>query len=139
MDLTKYILVFFAFCGIAFSGCERASLVDSDELQPTLTDIQANIFDTSCALSGCHGNASPQLGQDLSAGQSFTNIVNVPSVEQPALLRINPGDPEGSYLFRKIRGDANIAGARMPLGRSPLTDEQIELIENWILDGALDN
>ncbi|MFK7843775.1 MAG: cytochrome c [Rhodothermales bacterium] len=139
MDLTKYVFVSLALCGIVFSGCERASLVDSDELQPTLTDIQANIFDTSCALSGCHGNASPQLGQDLSAGQSFSNIVNVPSVEQPSLLRVKPGDPEDSYLFRKIRGDANIAGAQMPLGRSPLSAEQIALVESWILDGALDN
>lgn len=125
--------------GLALMGCERAELVEPDQLEPTLTDIQATIFDLNCALSGCHAGANPQLGQDLSDGQAFANIVNVQSVERPDLMRVRPGDPENSYLLKKIRGDADIVGARMPLGRSPLSQEQINLVRDWIMEGALDN
>ena len=125
--------------GLLSAGCERASIVAPEQLAPTLTDIQATIFDTNCAVSGCHAGASPQLGQDLSAGQSFSNIVGVQSVERSNLARIEPGDPENSYLFKKLRGDADIVGAQMPLGRAALSQEQIDLVRDWILDGALDN
>ena len=132
----------FMLCLIVLAGCERAA---SLEVEPdpngnaTLSRIQTRIFDTNCALSGCHAGANPQQGMDLSAGQAFSNIVNVPSREVPALMRVAPGDPENSYLLQKVRGDAGIVGARMPLGRAPLSAEDIELIRKWIEGGAQDD
>ena len=78
----------------------------------------------------------PAQGQDLSAGQAFSNIVNVPSGQNPMLDRVEPGDPDNSYLVRKIEGNA---GTRMPLGQPALPNQQIQNIRNWILDGAQDN
>ena len=129
------------FLSLIVLGCERAGPLedDPDTNNPTLSQIQTRIFDTNCALSGCHAGGTPQLGLDLSAGSSFSNIVNVASVEQSSLMRIAPGDPENSYLLQKIRGDMGISGARMPLGRSALSDEDIELVRQWIADGAMDN
>ena len=124
---------------IVLVGCERAGpLEETGEAEATLTTIQSRIFDTNCALSGCHAGSSPQLGLSLEDGQSFSNIVNVQS-DETNLLRVNPGNPEQSYLLRKVRGDADIVGARMPLGRADLSDENIELIRQWIEDGAEDN
>jgi hypothetical protein len=105
-------------------------------LQPTLASIQANIFSTSCALSGCHSGGSPQQGMNLSSGQSFANIVNVASAEQPALMRVKPGDSADSYLFRKITGAVGITGAQMPLTGGALTAAQIAAIRDWIDAGA---
>lgn len=90
------------------------------------------IFSNNCAFSGCHAGASPQQGMNLSAGQAFNNIVNVPSSERPELLRVDPGDPDMSYLFMKITGAPGIVGSRMPLGRPPLSNADIALIEQWI-------
>ena len=123
------------------SGCERAGPLEgpdpSDEV--TLTQIQTNIFDTNCALSGCHTGGNPPQGLDLSVGQAFSNLVNVASMEQSSVLRVAPGDPENSYLLHKIRGDAGITGSQMPLGRTALSASEIELVRQWIEDGAQNN
>lgn len=121
------------------AGCEHADPLDPNRIDPTLSSIQANIFDLSCALPGCHAGPNPQVGQDLSAGQSFSNTVNVRSVENAALFRVVPGDPDHSYLVWKIEGRPEIVGDRMPRGRPPLPDQQIAVIRQWIADGAQDN
>jgi hypothetical protein len=72
----------------------------------------------------------------LSAGNAHGNLVNVSSQEVPDLLRVEPGNPDDSYLVRKIEGGPNIIGERMPRGRPPLSDAQIQRIRAWIEDGA---
>lgn len=55
---------------------------------------------------------------------------------EPAVLQdLTPGD---SYLVRKIEGPRIVAN-RMPLGAAPLTQAQIDLVREWVLDGAPDN
>jgi hypothetical protein len=102
----------------------------------TFTAVQTRIFDASCAFSGCHGGASPAQGMNLTAGMAYGNIVNVPSVEQPARDRIEPDDPDSSYLYLKVIGDASISGGRMPLGNPPLAQELQDLLRDWIERGA---
>src|SRR5207244_11159735 len=74
------------------------------------------IFNRSCALGGCHVGPVPAQGQDLTAGVAYAQSVNVPSTEQPRLKRVKPGDPNNSYLVRKIQGGPNISGVLMPNG-----------------------
>jgi hypothetical protein len=75
---------------------------------------------------------------NLSASVSYNNIVGVPSSERPSLLRIDPGNPNDSYLLQKIAGTASV-GSRMPRGRAPLSDALIQQVRTWIEQGALDN
>jgi hypothetical protein len=104
----------------------------------TLTEIQTQIFNNSCALSGCHAGASPAAGQNLSAGLSFSNLVNVPSSQNPALIRVIPDDANNSLLVQKLEGTAPV-GSRMPLGGAPLSNSAIQSVREWIDAGALDN
>ena len=105
------------------------------------------IFDRSCALVSCHTGAVPAQGQDLAAGVAYSQLVNVPSTEQPKLKRVNPGHPELSYLVRKIEGGPNISGVLMPNGcpGSPssgaqcLTSDEIAAIVQWITECAPNN
>lgn len=71
----------------------------------------------------------------LISGRGYASTVNVPSVEMPQLMRVAPGDPASSYLYRKITG-SGITGERMPLQQPPLSDAQIKLIRDWIRRGA---
>ncbi|MBI3300811.1 MAG: hypothetical protein HYZ72_01845 [Deltaproteobacteria bacterium] len=119
------------------------SLVIGEAFNPNtaLFNTVQSIFTANCAFSGCHAGPNPQQGQDLSQGQSFKNIVAVRSMENPSLLRINPGVSEDeSYLYRKITGENIAPGtARMPFGCSGatcLSQSEIDTIENWILAGA---
>jgi hypothetical protein len=104
-------------------------------------DIQP-IFTANCAFSGCHAPPSPQLGQNLSAGNAYASIVNVTSAEVPTLDRVEPFDPEGSYLVHKIQGTfpgVGGSGGRMPRGQGALPEADIQLIRAWIADGAPNN
>ncbi len=117
------------------TGLELVSGVD----QVTLSGDVQPIFTSTCALSGCHGGTNPQLGMNLSAGQTFANVVNVQAIELSTMNRVTPGQPDNSYLVHKVQGthlDVGGSGFQMPLGRSPLTQMQIDLIRAWIDAGA---
>jgi hypothetical protein len=71
---------------------------------------------------------------------SYGLLVNQPASENSTLDRVEPGDPQRSYLILKLRGDPSISGARMPFDGPPyLRPEQIEGIAAWIRAGAPNN
>jgi hypothetical protein len=96
--------------------------------------IQDNVFTPIC--SQCHIGASAPEGLQLDAAHSYNLLVGVPSNEQPSLLRVNPGDPNDSYMVRKIEGAQGISGGQMPLGETPLPQGTIDAIRQWISNGA---
>ncbi len=104
-------------------------------LAATLASIQANVFDAACIV--CHSGASAPLGLRLDAANSFTSLVGVRSVENASTFRVNPGNPDASYLIHKLEGTAS-TGARMPLVGPPIPQATIDFVRQWISDGALD-
>ena len=60
------------------------------------------------------------------------DTIGVPSTEVPALMRVAPGDPEGSYLLKKVEGSAGIVGNRMGTG----DPAEGALVRRWIASGA---
>ena len=102
-------------------------------LAPTFESIQQNVFTPICTQ--CHAGATAPVGMRLTADVSYAMIVNVPSVEVPGLRRIQPGDPNASYLVQKIEGRAAIGG-RMPLNGTPLPQATIDVIRQWVAAGA---
>ena len=108
----------------------------------TLSQLQTLVFTPKC--SGCHDGSNAPSGalpgsQNLTAGNSFANLVNVASHEKPALLRVKPGDPANSYLIQKLEGAASISGSRMPLGGPFLDQATMDMIKSWIASGAPNN
>jgi PKD repeat protein len=101
----------------------------------TFSAVQQQIFTQSCAFSGCHGGSSPAEGMDLRAGAAYGDIVNVPS-NQSSFDRIEPSDPESSYLYLKVTGDSSISGSRMPRGAAALSQRLLDLLRDWIERGA---
>lgn len=115
--------------------------------QATYTQVY-NIFQANCIT--CHDATSPAGGLNLSAASStvYTSIVNA-NPNNPAALargdkRIKPGDPHRSFLLRKCQNGLDIdnglfagEGNAMPSGVSlPLTNNDIELIRQWVYAGA---
>ena len=119
-------------------GCGK--MESSGSAQRVPVNVQA-IFTANCAKSGCHAGSSPQQEQNLSEEFAYANIVGVASHEMPSLKRVDPGNPDNSYLVLKIEG-VGIVGDRMPfdqLGSGPngyLTQAEIDTIRAWIQDGA---
>ena len=122
--------------GLADNGRPLDEAGASVPLAPTLESLQANLFDINCAVSGCHSGSNAPLGLDLSSGNSYANLVSRASAQQPARLRIAPGDADGSYLVHKVEGAAGISGERMPRGRGRLEQSLIDTLRQWIDQGA---
>ena len=102
-------------------------------IEATLESIQDNVFTPIC--TNCHAGAGAPQGLRLEEGMSRAMLVNVPSVEVPGTLRVDPGNPDDSYLIHKIEGTAAVGG-RMPLGGQALSQDTIDAIRQWITDGA---
>lgn len=106
----------------------------SSALEPTIESIQEHVFTPRCAT--CHSGASAPLGLRLEDAQtSYDNLVDRPSAENPTLDRVEPGDPDNSYLIHKLEGTQTV-GERMPNGQPPLDPDTIAVIRQWISDGA---
>jgi hypothetical protein len=103
----------------------------------TLTSIQTNVFTPRC--SGCHtgtGTALPGAMNLTNEAASRAALVGMPSLEVPSLQRVAAGNPNDSYLIRKLEGGPNIVGSRMPLVGPPLPQTTIDSIRLWITNGA---
>ena len=108
-------------------------------LEATFDSIHQRVLLDNCATSGCHSTAdaiSNLALQDID--EAFDALLNQPCTNQTAIIegleRVASGDPERSFLFWKLT-DAAGMGAEMPPTYS-LTDEEIEVVRQWILDGA---
>ena len=130
------LLLFLTGCGELSTPTDPGG-VGNDPIDPTatFTRVQTEVFTPTCAVVGCHHPVGQQSQMVLTAGTAYANVVNVPSVENPSLRRIAPGDPANSYLYRKITG-AGITGDRMPQALPPLSDASIKLVRDWIRRGA---
>ncbi len=106
----------------------------SGALTPDFASIQDNVFTPICTR--CHIGVSAPEGLQLDSAHSYSLLVGVPSAEQSSLLRVKPGDPDSSYIVRKLQGGPGISGGQMPLGGPPLPQSTIDTIRQWITDGA---
>jgi uncharacterized protein (TIGR03118 family) len=129
---------------VGSSAVSTVTVANNAAAPVTLTQLQTQIFTPIC--STCHTGVGSSLpgSQNLSAGHTYSNVVNVASVEQPALFRIKPNDPTNSYLIQKIQGAPGISGSRMPFGcgsaQNPCLDQAtINLVITWVSQGALNN
>ena len=149
IPITKSVRITGLLLAVSLAACAGERIRDPTAPAPLCTDvapfrssltcIQQLVFTPSCATSGCHLNPGAQQGMDLSEGMAFTNIVGVPSAEDPNRDRVHPGDPDGSYLILKLEGSPLIVGDWMPLGGPYLSQAEIDVIRQWILDGAADD
>lgn len=102
-------------------------------------DIQ-RIFDSSCSLAGCHSGLRPAENLNLSAGASYSALVNVNSGQcTNGRKRVAPGSPSTSYLMDKLLGRNLCFGTQMPKKGASLAQSQIDMISAWICSGAPNN
>lgn len=127
---------------LMISGCEENIVSECEESNPlpgeaklnTFSGIQAKLFNTTCASSGCHGENGTQANLMLVEGVAYSNLVDQQSFLYPQFLRVEPGDSDNSLLIKMLRGET---GIMPPTGR--LDDAIIDSVAMWIDEGALNN
>jgi hypothetical protein len=109
-------------------------------VEPTFASIYARVLTTpTCAVSGCHATPGQSaLSLDGSADAVYHALVDAPS-SGSLLLRVAPGAPDASFLYRKLAEETPPSGARMPEGAAPLAACEIDAVKSWIAAGAPKN
>ena len=147
MNQTKLFILVTVMIGF-LAGCagngkgldENGNPIGSDggggnlAFDPTFSNIQQNVFNPICTR--CHIGAGAPQGLRLSSDSAYAMLVGVSSAERPQYLRVQPGNPNDSYIIRKLEGGPDIAGAQMPYNLPPLSRETINSIRAWIQKGA---
>lgn len=121
--------------GLNANGQPAAPGATADQpLTADFQSIQDNVFTPICVR--CHSGASAPEGLQLDAAHSYALLVGVPSSEVPSTERVKPGDPDSSYIVLKLENAPGIVGVQMPYGGPYLPQATIDVIRQWITNGA---
>ncbi len=140
------LLTFF----LLMTGCEHVSVNEDDGCNTTFVDSDypastisfqthvAPIFaNNSCSSQFCHGNSdSPPSNYLVLDAISVLGPGN--EAAQLETCNVVRGDPDESYLIKKLMGTAQI-GERMPLGGDAIPASDLNTIRQWIIEGARNN
>jgi hypothetical protein len=130
-------------------GCGGGGEPVPEEKRPTFSQDVVPLFQGSCGFgSGCHGTARPagyvQLTTGTEDAAALLDRLKAKSVREPSLPLVDPGNPSGSFLLRKVKGDfagltcaPSACGERMPQRSTPLPQAELDLLEQWIQQGAV--
>ncbi len=141
MRTIKFLYIL--FCILFVISCEENITTECEDDEQNLasitkfSDIQTNVFDASCALSGCHAGSSVSAGLDLSNGNSYAELVNKSSVLNPNFKLVEPGNSENSFLIKMLKHTGEGTSQMPPSGK--LNNSVIDSISAWIDRGALNN
>ena len=85
----------------------------------------------------CHYTGSPNP-LDLSNPFGENGLVNVDATYRGDMKRVLPRDPEQSLLILKVRAErpGSDIGAQMPYSYNALTPSQVDVVRQWIVEGA---
>lgn len=136
--MVQWMLLVGALSWVGCAGDDATLGPDRSDGAGTLTEATlaqvSEVFAVSCATSSCHRGGQPAADLSLE-GDFAARIVGVASGQRPDFPLVDPGNPDGSYLLIKVRGDDEIVSQQMPPGRT-LPPEQVEIIRAWIASGA---
>lgn len=134
-SLARVVAALAALTALATAGC------GDDDRPATWSYVHAAIIVPACTTSSCHTDFNGVAGVRLADREGAYAILvgrtcDATSDQAADGNLVVPGSPEGSRLMHLLRGeDVPLA---MPPDR-PLPDTDIDLIEQWILEGAACN
>jgi hypothetical protein len=148
--MRRFLLFGLCALAVASAACdEKLSSITgpTPNLAPTLSSIQQTIFNVTdssgrLACVQCHSDQgrAPAGNLVLLEGRSYGQLVGRASTGKPGATLVIPGDPDNSYLVKKLEGASDIVGLRMPRNNGPfLTEGQMLVIRRWIAEGAANN
>jgi len=137
MKLNIGILILTLFCNIF-----------NLEAQNSTFEKMQTIFDAKCTI-GCHSGDNPAAKLDLtgSLDDVYARLINAepvnPFAKEQGYKLVTPGFADKSFLFRKCNNElyhtsklAEQEGKVMPLDQPALTAVDIEIMRQWIQEGA---
>ncbi len=147
------ILLLVSSCGDGGGGGNNGTTAVSKD---NFTYLWENVFEVSC-VTACHEPFGEGVvlteprPLDLSTKEiAYASLVNVentigdfcgPNFDESCGLRVEPFNPDDSWLIQKLEGTnpAVLTGDQMPQDELALDQETIDLVRQWISNGALND
>jgi hypothetical protein len=98
--------------------------------------VPAQVFAAQCGESSCHDAQNPAGDLDLVSPNLERRLVAVRATQCTSRLRIDPDDPESSFLLEKLEDDAPECGDRMPVLAEPLPRDVLACVRAWVIEAA---
>ena len=123
--------------GLILAGCGSEPAAE----EPTLTRVQSEVFDASCAFSSCHGEGGGSGNLSLVDGESYAELVGVAADIDTGVTRVVAGDADASFLVAKLENtqEPTTQGDAMPTTGGGLDEDRLQLVRDWIDAGAADD
>lgn len=122
-------------------------------------DVVPILHKHGCAATGCHSDSSDARAHETdfrTAASTYISLLNHRSRQHcaegsdagintpfPGKFRVTPGDPSQSFLLDKLRDPRESCGifyGRMPPPpAAPVPSAEVDVVERWIVEGALNN
>ncbi len=117
------LVIILVFGPFIFYSCKHEPILSLDTPTVCFQDQVLPIINSSCAVSGCHDAGSEESLTDYNKIMEF----------------VTPFKPNSSKIYKMITTTSILMEFMPPPPRSPLTQDQIDLISIWILQGAENN
>lgn len=123
-------------------ACQDSPLDALPLAEPTLTNIHAAVLVPACSFSSCHGSGGAAGGLSFEAPDLHGELLGHTVLADTDLPLIEPGDAQGSWLYRKLAEcePSDLGGnvvAHMPLNAPFLIDPRlVAMVGAWIDAGA---
>jgi DNA-binding beta-propeller fold protein YncE len=126
----------FIVCLAVFNSCTK-DFGKRDLSQTGYPNDAGQIIVNKCATSGCHNDNS----KDAAGGISFSswNKLFEGSNNGAVIIPYRPDFSTFCFFINTIPSNGSSLQPTMPLGKSPLTDQEYSILKNWILNGAPNN
>lgn len=124
--------------------CEEYSGEAEPLRDPTLSNLERDVFSVGCSYSACHGADAPAADLSLVGDDLHDGLMNHELQTPTDLPLVDPGNPEGSWLYRvtsRCEPQSNAGPVSHMPKNSPtlLEPKMLAMIREWIRRGAQDN
>ena len=125
-------LTYLPIAGTASQQAAAGNVLTTVSPSPKWVNVQA-IFAQNCGPCHISGGATAGLNLDTYANLMKGGNVAAGGVVNGAVVK--PFNPDASYLWQAVAGKQKL-GQRMPFGKNPISNVDIQNIYNWIKNGA---
>ncbi len=134
LALSLFSSLFLVGCPGGLNNCEDFNACGGGTGGSPGQTVEA-IFQVNCGNAVCHDSDQPAAGLDLVSPDVASRTVGRSSTDGNcgADIIVIAGDPDESYMLKKILNEPGICGGQMPIG-TLLDAEETDVIRNWITD-----
>jgi hypothetical protein len=108
----------------------------------TFGEVYTTVLGPNCSSHHAAGQADSFLDMSTKSA-AYDSLVGVkasgPACGSSAAVRVVPGSASTSLLYEKVSMTTPPCGSQMPLGLTPLSSADQQMIEAWINAGAQDD